>query len=109
MIRIVRLSDRIIGISALSLLILMHSGAWWGLSLLLTNLGLFVLSGAITWQGLQLSQRWRFWLGLLTITIHILTRFFEYETGLLVKSLVLMVCGVGVILAGLKFEQIRQA
>lgn len=108
-VRIVRLSDRIIGISALSLLILMHSGAWWGLSLLLTNLGLFVLGGAITWQGLQLSQRWRFWLGLLTITIHILTRFFEYETGLLAKSLVLIVCGVGVILAGLKFEQVRQA
>ncbi|MEM9220118.1 MAG: DUF2157 domain-containing protein [Cyanobacteria bacterium P01_F01_bin.150] len=107
--RTLRLSDRIIGISALSLLILMHSGAWWGLSLLLTNLGLFVLGGAITWQGLQLSQRWRFWLGLLTITIHIITRFFEYETGLLVKSLVLIVCGIGVILAGLKFEQTRQA
>ena len=108
-VRTLRLSDRVIGISALSLLILIHSGAWWGLSLVLTNIGLFVLGGAIVWQGLQLSQRWRFWLGLLTLTIHILTRFFEYETGLLVKSLMLIVCGVGVILAGLKFEQTRQA
>ena len=108
-IRTLRLSDRIIGVSALGLLILMHSGAWWGLSLVLTNIGLFVLGGAITWQGLQLGQRWRFWLGLLTISIHLLTRFFEYETGLLAKSLVLIVCGIGVILAGLKFEQVRQA
>ncbi|NEP55087.1 MAG: hypothetical protein F6K65_42415, partial [Moorea sp. SIO3C2] len=108
-VRTLRLSDRIIGISALSLLVLIHSGAWWGVSLVLTNVGLFVLGGAVTWQGLQLSQRWRFWLGLLTIAIHILTRFFEYETGLLLKSLMLIVCGVGVILAGLKFEQTRQS
>ena len=104
-----RRSDRIIGVSALGLLVLIHSGAWWGVSLLLTNIGLFVLGAAIAWQGLQLSQRWRFWLGLLTLTIHILTRFFEYETGLLTKSLVLVICGVAVILAGLKFEQVRQS
>lgn len=104
----VGLTDRAIGLSALSLLILLHTGAIWGLALVLVNLGLFVLGFVITWQGLQLSQRWRFWLGLLTVTLHIITRFFEYNTGLLPKSMALVVCGVGVILAGLKFEQAQQ-
>jgi hypothetical protein len=100
-----RLTDRAIGLSALSLLILLHTGALWGLSLILINLGLFVLGSVITWQGLQLGQRWRYWLGLLTLALQILTRFFEYDTGLLVKSAVLVLCGIGVIFAGLRFEE----
>jgi len=35
----------------------------------------------------------------------VLTRFFEYPTGLLAKSAVLVACGIGVISLGLKFER----
>jgi len=39
------------------------------------------------------------------LTLQILSRVLEYETGLLVKSLVFVICGVGVIFVGLWFER----
>jgi hypothetical protein len=41
----------------------------------------------------------------LGLTLVVLTRFFEYPTGLLAKSVALVVCGIGVIWIGLKFER----
>lgn len=72
------------------------------------NLALFGLGSVIAWQGLQQATRWRFWLGLLTLTLLVISRFFEYPTGLLLKSVVLVCCGVAVILAGLRFERMHQ-
>jgi len=63
------------------------------------------LSVLLCWEGLQQGLRGRFWQGLLGLTLVVLTRFFEYETGLLAKSAVLVACGIGVIWMGLKFEQ----
>jgi hypothetical protein len=96
--------DLAIGGTVLSLLLLLHAGALGGMTLVLTNLLLFALASVLTWQGLQLGIRWRFWLGLLALTGQIISRFFEYDTGLLLKSLVLVVCGLGAIAAGLAFE-----
>ncbi|MFS8877760.1 DUF2157 domain-containing protein [Synechococcus sp. H55.8] len=72
----------------------------WILTLLLVG-----LSAILCWEGLQQGLRGRFWQGLLGLTLVVLTRFFEYETGLLAKSAVLVACGIGVIWVGLKFEQ----
>lgn len=69
------------------------------------NVLLFSTAAALAWQGLQVASRWRFWLGLLCLAAQILFRFFEYDTGLLMKSLVLVACGVSVIVAGLQFER----
>lgn len=45
-----------------------------------------------------------FWAGILFAAMIITTRFFEYETGLLFKAAVFTACGVGLIIAGVKFE-----
>jgi hypothetical protein len=100
------LMNRVVESCLLLMLILLSVGALWGVSLVLVNLALFGLAAVITWDGLHLAQRWRFWLGLLTLTLLVLTRFFEYDTDLLLKSFALLVCGIGVILAGLKFERV---
>ncbi len=94
----------ITGIWVLSLLVL-QLGALWGLSVIVYNLLVFAIGCLILWQGLQVAVRWRFWLGLSTLTLQILFRFFEYDTGLLLKALALIVCGVGVIILGIRFEQ----
>ncbi|WP_414503187.1 DUF2157 domain-containing protein [Synechococcus sp. H70.1] len=72
----------------------------WILTLLLVG-----LSAILCWEGLQQGLRGRFWQGLLGLTLVVLTRFFEYETGLLAKSAVLVACGIGVIWVGLKVER----
>lgn len=87
------------------MLLIVVIGPLAGLSVLVVNFGLFGLALLLAWQGLQWAQRWRFWLGLLSITGLVLIRFFEFPGGLLIKSLVLVVCGVGVIVAGLRFEK----
>ncbi|WP_017327908.1 DUF2157 domain-containing protein [Synechococcus sp. PCC 7336] len=101
----VRVMDTAIAIVAASMLLILHIGSFWGFSLIAVNALYFGLSGTLAWQGLQLGIRWRYWLGLLALTLQILSRFFEYDTGLLVKSLVLVACGIGIILAGLSFER----
>jgi uncharacterized membrane protein len=72
----------------------------WIVTLLLVG-----LSVVLCWEGLQQGRRSRFWQGLLGLTLVVLTRFFEYQTNLMTKSAVLVVCGIGVIWLGLKFER----
>lgn len=45
-----------------------------------------------------------FWAGIIFAALIITTRFFEYETGLLLKSAVFTACGIGLIFAGITFE-----
>ena len=97
--------DAAIGLTSVVVVLLLHSGALWGAATVLFNLLLFGLACTLAWSGLQLGIRWRYWMGLLAVTLQILCRFFEYDTGLLLKSLVLIVCGIGTIVAGLSFER----
>ena len=90
---------------AASMAIFLQLGHLWGLSLVAINLLYFGLAGILTWHGLQLGIRWRYWMGLLALTLQLISRFFEYDTGLLVKSLVLVAAGIGIVLAGLSFER----
>jgi len=69
------------------------------------NLMLFLLAIALIRDGLALGSRSTFWGGMLLLVLGIISRMLEYDTGLLLKSIVFVICGIGVILAGLWFER----
>ncbi|MEB3292961.1 MAG: DUF2157 domain-containing protein [Synechococcales bacterium] len=59
-------------------------------------------------QSLENSRRAPFWYGLVLIVLQITSRMLEYETALMLKALIFILCGAGVILAGLWFEKYMQ-
>ncbi len=69
------------------------------------NVLLFLIAAGLVREGLALGQRRLFWFGLVLLVVQIMSRMLEYETGLLLKSLVFLLCGVGVIFIGLWFER----
>jgi uncharacterized membrane protein len=69
------------------------------------NALLFVLAVALMRDGLAEGKRLIFWSGLSLVALQIFSRLLEYETALLLKSLVFVLCGVGVIVIGLWFER----
>jgi len=69
------------------------------------NVLLSLLAGGLIHQGLTRGQRQAFWGGMMLLTLQILSRMLEYDTGLLFKSFVFVLCGVGVIAGGLWFER----
>ena len=85
----------------------------WGVSLpgitvigpFLINLMLFLLAIALLRDGLALGARRTFWGGMVLLVLGIVSRIFEYNTDLLLKSFVLVLCGMSVITAGLWFER----
>lgn len=72
---------------------------------LLVNIEMFILAAGLIRIGLDRGVRGAFWGGLVLLTLQIISRTFEYNTGLLFKSFVFILCGVGVIVAGLWFER----
>lgn len=71
----------------------------------LYNVLLFLLAASCIRQGLAKGNRILFWYGMITLILQILSRILEYDTGLLLKSVVFLLCGVGVMLVGLWFER----
>ncbi len=69
------------------------------------NALLFIFSLGLMREGLTHGQRSAFWFGLLLLVLRILHWFFLSNTGLFFKSLVFVLCGVGVIAIGLWFEK----
>jgi uncharacterized membrane protein len=69
------------------------------------NVLLFGFAIALIRDGLALTSRSMFWGGMVLLVISIMSRMLEYNTGLLLKSIVFLICGIGVILAGLWFER----
>lgn len=69
------------------------------------NVMLFLLALALIRDGLALGSRRTFWGGMVLLVLGILSRLLEYNTGLLLKSIVFALCGAGVIAAGLWFER----
>lgn len=69
------------------------------------NLLLAVLAFGLIREALELGERKSFWGGLILLTLQIISRMLEYNTDLLFKSLIFVLCGVGVIIAGLWFER----
>ncbi|MDY6938773.1 MAG: DUF2157 domain-containing protein [Cyanobacteriota bacterium] len=94
-------------------LVLTGSITYWHLSIdripmtiaIVFNIMLFALAIALVRDGLILSSRRTFWGGLILLVVSITTRMLEYNTGLILKSLVFASCGVGVTVAGLLFER----
>ncbi len=74
-------------------------------SIFLVNLLLFLLAIALIRDGLALGARRTFWGGMVLLVLTIVTRVLEYNTGLLFKSLVISLCGVGILAAGVWFER----
>lgn len=69
------------------------------------NAMLFLLALGLIRDGLALAHRLTFWGGMVLLILSIISRSLEYDTGLLLKAIVFAVCGVGVIVAGLRFER----
>ena len=69
------------------------------------NVLLFILGAGLTRDGLTRGDRLSFWVGMVLLTGQILSRTFEYETGLLLKSFILILCGIGVMVTGIWFER----
>ena len=75
------------------------------IAIFIANVLLFLLGTGLIREGIAAGQRAIFWLGMTLLILQILSRLFEYSTGLLFKSLVLFLCGLGVIAIGLWFER----
>jgi uncharacterized membrane protein len=69
------------------------------------NLMLFALGLILIRQALKSEKRLGYWSGILLLSLQVLSRMFEYNTGLLTKALVLFICGIAVIMAGIWFEK----
>lgn len=77
-----------------------------GLVLMVIANMLFVfLAAVLLWGARELEDRRLFWCGVLMAVAYVLGRSFEYETGLLVKAVVFVMCGVGIIVAGVMYEK----
>jgi len=70
-----------------------------------TNLAALILAAIIIGVGLIDERRLAFWLGSLYLVLLVLSRFLEYETSLLVKSVAFLACGITVIIAGISYEK----
>jgi uncharacterized membrane protein len=76
---------------------------------ILANLAIAVLSFFLFWWGRNELDRRYFWIGLLFMILLVLSRFFEYRSGLLLKSLGFIAAGVTLILGGIWFERKKGA
>ena len=85
---------------------------WWdlrihelgGLATFMFNLLLFLLAIGLIRQSLKFGQRLGYWGGIFLVSLQLLSRMLEYDTELLFKSIVLFLCGISVIFAGIWFE-----
>ena len=69
-----------------------------------SNLACLALCIGLIVNSFLAEDRRLFWAGILFTALIITSRFLEYETDLLLKAIVFTACGVGLILAGVKFE-----
>jgi uncharacterized membrane protein len=69
------------------------------------NVLLAILAWGLIREGLKLNDRRCFWGGMLLLTLQIISRMLEYDTDLLFKSLVFIMCGSALISAGTWFER----
>jgi uncharacterized membrane protein len=88
---------------------LLTINGWAIVAISIFNLLLFLLAVGLIREGLAQGQRRLFWGGMVLLTLQIFSRMLEYDTDLLFKSLVLFLCGFGVIAAGLWFERYLRA
>lgn len=69
------------------------------------NLAALIFAAIGIGKGIVDQRRLAFWAGTLFLVLLILSRFFEYETGLLLKSAAFIGCGALILFAGLTYER----
>ncbi|HKQ74421.1 MAG TPA: DUF2157 domain-containing protein [Blastocatellia bacterium] len=69
------------------------------------NLAALVIAGVCIGKGIVEERRAIFWAGSLFVATLIVSRFFEYESSLLLKSAAFIVCGSAAMLAGVAYEK----
>jgi uncharacterized membrane protein len=75
------------------------------LGIFIFNVLLATLAWGLIQEGLKLNNRSSFWGGMLLVTLQVISRVQEYDTDLLFKSLVFVLCGSALISGGLWFER----
>ena len=68
------------------------------------NVLLAVLSWGLIQEGMKLNDRRSFWGGMLLLTLLVISRMLEYNTDLLFRAMVFLMCGSILISAGMWFE-----
>ncbi|HEY0865892.1 MAG TPA: DUF2157 domain-containing protein [Fimbriimonas sp.] len=71
----------------------------------LANLGAIAFGAALVVDSIQRERRESFWAGSLFLGGLVLARLFEYESGLHIKALAFIACGVALLVAGTLFER----
>ncbi len=69
------------------------------------NLAAIVIAGVCIGKGIVEERRLTFWAGSLFAASLVVSRFFEYESSLLLKSAAFIVCGLVTMLAGIAYER----
>jgi uncharacterized membrane protein len=69
------------------------------------NLAALVIAGVCIGKGVVEARRTIFWTGALFVATLIVSRFFEYESSLLLKSVAFIGCGAVTMLAGVAYEK----
>ncbi|HYH05103.1 MAG TPA: DUF2157 domain-containing protein [Bacillota bacterium] len=95
----------IAGVSGIILITLLLPTNAWIIGTILANLSVMGFGVFFFRFGLEHLDRRYFWLGLLLLVLLIVGRFFEYETGLLLKSMAFILVGLLLITGGLWFER----
>ncbi len=70
-----------------------------------TNLAALFIAAVCIGKGIVEERRSAFWTGSLFVAALVISRFFEYETSLLLKSAAFIFCGVMTMLAGVAYER----
>jgi hypothetical protein len=73
-------------------------------AVILGNAAVLALAAGLIGSAMAAVDRRLFWPGILLVVLLVVSRFFEYESGLLWKAAALLACGVGIILGGIRFE-----
>jgi uncharacterized membrane protein len=69
------------------------------------NAAALVIAAALIGKGIVEERRLAFWAGSIFVATLIVSRFFEYESSLLLKSAAFIVCGAVTMLAGVAYEK----
>jgi uncharacterized membrane protein len=71
----------------------------------MVNVAALVIAAALVGKGIVEERRLAFWAGSLFVATLIISRFFEYESSLLLKSAAFIVCGAVTMIAGVAYEK----
>lgn len=72
---------------------------------IMLNLAAVATAAVTVGKAMDEERRWMFWAGSLFLATLVITRFFEYESSLLLKAAAFVVCGLVTIASGIAYEK----